>query len=1468
MTFQFRFLHKAALCIALTAHLCAPLTARASQLVLPDEPLFTSYTASPIVMLDISRDHQLFYKAYNDYTDLNGNGTLDSTETTFNNSFLYYGYFDPTKCYSYASGQFEPATAGGGSTAPSSCGGNWSGNFLNWVSMSRLDIMRKVLFGGMRSTDTSSSTILERAAIPTDGHSWAKYYSKTDIGNYTPFSTSTTFCNTTYAASGKSQDTKAPPLIRRAPGDNSNWASKEGHECVWGTPTQPSKNSEFIVRIKACVTGKIGTENCKSYNGTDYKPVGLLQKFGERSSTEADARPRIYFGLMTGSYSKNVSGGVLRKAATLPLSNNVTASQDEIKASDGTFTTTNGIINTISKLRIYGYNYDSGFYFDGGDGSDNCYYQQTGIVTDGSGSKAEGQPANQGDCASWGNPMSEVYIESLRYLAGKSPTAAFLYSGANSADSRVGLPDPVAWGNGPLTKDNYCSPLNVLMFNASVSSFDSDQATTTPLFASLKNAPDLNNWTDAVGSGEGINGKSAFVGRIAGTDSNQGVCTAKTVTSLSSISGICPEAPTLNGSYFMAGAAYFAHTKPIRDRISGANDASTAYTVKTYAVQMSTNVPRIQIPGTSVVIQPAYLLNFGKKGSGTIVDFRILTTPTASGGKFEVVWEDSNQGGDYDQDIKGTIEYSVSKTTLTVKTQINLQSTGNPQGFGYTISGTDKDGPHFHSGIYGFTYTDPTGAKDCHSGCSDMPEWTSPVGPLTAATYTIGGSGSDALVLKDPMLYAAKWGGFDASESVTTPSSASSWDKLNNTTGAAGADGLPDNYFYVTNPGILEASLDRALSGISDTTAGSAASASTATLQTGTSIYQGLFTPKSWTGDLLAYSLDPATLVLTQSWSAATQLGSKAATSRVITTTSISTTIDAYGNSSTTRSGAAFRWANIGAAQKKFLGYDSAVAGSEATAQNRLDYIRGDASNEGADSGKFRVRTTKLGDIVDSNPVYVGKPAGQYNASDRFLSAYMNSDFLTFRTSNKSRTPVVYVGANDGMMHGFNATTGAEVLAYVPSQVYGAIATLSNQGYNGSHKFSVNGSPEVADAQIGSAWKTVLVSGLRKGGKGIFALDVTNPANFTEANASSLVLFEFLDSDDSSGDLGYIYGNPIIAKMANGKWAAIFGNGYNSTSEKAVLYIVYLKASGGSWAATDYVKLTAETGGSNGLGPVTAFDVDLDGVPDAIYAGDLKGNLWKFNVASTDQSKWSVGLGGSPLAIACSASPCSSSNRRPITSAPAVTWHPNDTSTTLVYFGSGQYLEKGDTQTSAIDAMYGVWDNNIATTRADYQSQYLSTSATDSTRTVTNTAITWGSGAGKKMGWVEDLPQKGERQTGAITVLGGTVFYNTFLPNTNLCDCGGTGYLMAVSYLNGGLTSGAFSGQASSVIGVSVGGVLGGSAILPPGGSSGGPSGGPGVALSNPTKPPDPTQPKPLTTELNGNALGGTRISWREVIQK
>ena len=156
-------------------------------MAIPSGPLYVGAAVPPLVMLDISKDQQLYKKAYNDYSDLDGDGQL---ETTYKHSIDYYGYFDSYKCYNYSTGnsRFEPAS----NTTDKYCSGNWSGNFLNWVAMSRMDAVRKLLFGGTRSTDTASDTVLERAYIPTDAHSWAKYYNGADIAQLTPFSTTVT----------------------------------------------------------------------------------------------------------------------------------------------------------------------------------------------------------------------------------------------------------------------------------------------------------------------------------------------------------------------------------------------------------------------------------------------------------------------------------------------------------------------------------------------------------------------------------------------------------------------------------------------------------------------------------------------------------------------------------------------------------------------------------------------------------------------------------------------------------------------------------------------------------------------------------------------------------------------------------------------------------------------------------------------------------------------------------------------------------------------------------------------------------------------------------------------------------------------------------------------------------------------------------------------------------------------------
>src|SRR5262249_38732288 len=207
--------------------------------------------------------------------------------------------------------------------------------------------------------------------------------------------------------------------------------------------------------------------------------------------------------------------------------------------------------------------------------------------------------------------------------------------------------------------------------------------------------------------------------------------------------------------------------------------------------------------------------------------------------------------------------------------------------------------------------------------------------------------------------------------------------------------------------------------------------------------------------------------------------------------------------------------------------------------------------------GPFRNRDSPLGDIVNSAPAYMGKPLGRY--PDSMESA----PYSSFRANNVGRTPMLYVGGNDGMLHAFNASSnstlpdpasaGVEQFAFIPSAVFSNLYQLTSPGY--SHLYYADGTPTVGDAFYGGAWHTVLTAGLNKGGREVYALDVTNPTGVSESGAASTVLWEFTSNQDA--DLGYTYSRPAIVRMHNGTWAAVFGNGYNSTGTgHAILYVL------------------------------------------------------------------------------------------------------------------------------------------------------------------------------------------------------------------------------------------------------------------------------------------------------------------------
>jgi len=488
-----------------------------------------------------------------------------------------------------------------------------------------------------------------------------------------------------------------------------------------------------------------------------------------------------------------------------------------------------------------------------------------------------------------------------------------------------------------------------------------------------------------------------------------------------------------------------------------------------------------------------------------------------------------------------------------------------------------------------------------------------------------------------------------------------------------------------------------------------------AKVQSGTQAYFAYYDPSDWTGTVTANALTSSGSVVTLSsiatWDASCLLsgttagaptdpvpggcantgasGPKGATpgpsSRVMLT------YDTVNNV-----GIPFEWSNLSGAQQTALNFGDPTS---PTPWLRLNYLRGDRSNEinSAGVGLYRARDAIVGDIVDSSPVWVGPPSSPYTASwtDRLYgtsgtampeNATTGQTYLQFTAAKQTRLNVVYVGSNDGFLHGFEAgsftSTGAfvsagndgqEVLAYMPGALLASAALGSAaggctnaattqtvvQGIHGvtpaigatpecvsplldyanpqyAHNFFVDATPGTGDLFYGNAWHTWLVGGLGAGGQAIFALDITDPSNFAEGNASGsqpLVIGEWnsasitcANAPSCGQSLGNTFGTPQIRRLHNGNWAVIFGNGFGSTTGDAGIYIMSIDASSG---ARTFYYLSTGTSGANGIAYVTPFDMDGDHITDYVYAGDLYGNLWRFDLTSNHAGSW--GVLGSPL---------------------------------------------------------------------------------------------------------------------------------------------------------------------------------------------------------------------------------------------
>ena len=1476
----------------------------------------------PMVMLTASKDFSMFWKAYTDFEDIDFDGIIDYT---YKPSFSYYGYFDSDKCYTYEttnSGRFVPAAAV--STSGSDLGkhycasgtGQWSGNFLNWSTMSRIDVLRKVFYGGLRSYygtaqtdrykngDSATSTTLEESFVPRNSQTFVKYYNGTDLNRVTPFNTSTiiqkgiTLCRRPAENSGVSQTDVFTPQIRVAIGNFALWNMTEVRSCnwssevayTWETPTiafltanyltpigtlgsananyahktsVPVSGTDgatytaasgtvgpgFTARVQVCVSGLLES-NCKKY-GTGasavYKPTGLLHDFGESASSGTQAA-RAEFGLLMGSYDNNLQAGVLRK--------NVGEINDEINPTTGQFidattgkflastagtggTSKGGIVQSLSEITLYGYDENTGNY------ADTCYSDTL---------------AN-GSCPSWGNPVGELLLESIRYYAGKTPKVA-----AGTKDTAVGLPIPSGTNGGwvdPLssTFDNttinagqkryqlygrgICRPLNIITMSGAINSYD--DVTGMAAFSDITSTATAAALTKIIGDKEGITGTTRLVGNNGGTGTDADLqCTGKTVTDLGLVQGACPNGPNFRGTFLGAGAAGYANTHRIRSDLdataNGIPDLPyNAMTVRNYGVTLAGSAATIEVPlpgnancsvasgglGNSacprVYITPASLDSIRAPAlPGNMVDFKVLGTAIdANGfasGSALVVWQHSMLGEDQDQDQLDSIRWVVGGTvaapTVTIYTQAIEANTGStqPYGFGYTLVGTSTDGLYMHSGINNYvantTASISATAATSTSGCPVPTGSTSTklCSRLTATgayirgeTYkTFSMTGATNVKLNEPLWYIAKYGGFKytkddkAAATDLYPTRLNQWDrKKADGTSCAGTasdpcDGNPDNYFYARRPDLLATSLQEILEDIV-TSSNTAPAIASSQLQEGDLKVVATFNAGDGSGALRSYALQADGSFASpgnETWSAETLLTQTAWDARQVITNDGAV-------------GKAFTWAALSSAKQVVLQTTVGGVNNGGTyGQELLQWLRGDTSY--ASLFRTRAAASILGPIVNSNPTIQKRPNGRY-----FGAAF--SGYADFVSAWSSRRLLLWAGAGDGMLHGFDASStslgGQPILSYVPDPVFSNLKAYADP--NGAKVQSfVDGSPFVGDVKVSGTWSTYLFSSLGRGGKGIFALDVTNAgtvatdasnvttvsgAQLDEGHASSIFKWQLTSADDT--DLGYIVSEPTlnratnqpgqIAMMNNGRFAALFGNGVESTTGNAALFIVFADGSAAG-SGGKYKKLVVPTSACsttvtspavdcNGLSQVTWIDTNNDRVADYIYAGDLKGNLWRFDVSSSDPANWSVSYFGKPLFKAIDAS-----NRPlPITGAPVVNFHPLGGVIVDIVTGSALYAADFP-NTTRTNAMFGVWDKpsfaSIATAAAMEAAlpRSLSSLATrtlvnygdDLHRYVTGDAIDWSA----KNGWSMFFNVSSEMGLNNLTVANNQVLTVTVSP--------------------------------------------------------------------------------------------------------
>lgn len=573
----------------------------------------------------------------------------------------------------------------------------------------------------------------------------------------------------------------------------------------------------------------------------------------------------------------------------------------------------------------------------------------------------------------------------------------------------------------------------------------------------------------------------------------------------------------------------------------------------------------------------------------------------------------------------------------------------------------------------------------------------------------------------------------------------------------------------------LQQVMDRIMEEIIADARGTAASVATSStrITEDTVLYQSRFNSSAWTGDLEALHTDSETGRVTgQKWSAAGKLDAWS-NDDIVDERNVLTCCDGTGRGPGIR---------LRDEQPEFSRLSDALllpGEEDEVAAERIRYLLGDHSGEERhldddDEDGFRDRTSRLGDIVNSEPVYThGESFGHRNLRG------IPDSYVTFVQEKRDRQPMVYVGANDGMLHGFDADSGENVFSYMPALVLDEVHELTDPDYR--HRYYVDGSPAIGDAWLDGQWRTVLVGTLGAGGSGVFALDVSEPGDFSEEH----VLWEF-----DHPELGEGVEEASIVRMADGedgyRWVAVFGNGYNSESRDSRLMVVDLETG-------ELVDEIRAGGGSalepNGMATPLVIDSRGDRNADRIYAGDLRGNLWKFE--TDGEGGWQLAdLDGGEDGLLFTAE--ADGQRQPITARPQAGLTEDEE--WLVLIGSGRYLELADTRAGeagdGVDSLYGIIDRGQAIGAREHALlEQEIVEQDDAARMVSDEEPD-----DDHRGWYLDLDaEPGERVVEQALLISGVALFTTLVPLDHPCEAGGESWLMSMDATTGArLESGFF----------------------------------------------------------------------------